>query len=201
MAGRGVCIPGDAAGAALVIPEAERVGDGEEQVSGRPPAASSPAARSPAGTPPAEGRARAGAGARADDARPGGPAELRWRLDATVDRAAIPALCARLGGALATAPDATTVVCDVSAVEEPTLVTVEALARLLLTARRLGHGFRLAGARPNLLVIFQLAGLTEILPGRPAGALASGLEEGREAEQREQAVGVQEVVDPGDLPV
>ena len=112
-------------------------------------------------------------------------------LGPVVARADIPALCARLAGRLRGRPRGGVVVCDVGDVVRPDVVTVEALARLRLTARR--HGWRLVveGAGPDLLGLVELLGLTAVLA--PGSA-----EAGRQAEEREQPGGVEEVVDRGD---
>jgi ABC-type transporter Mla MlaB component len=54
-------------------------------------------------------------------------------------------------------------VCDVARVE-PDAVTVDALARLQLAARRHGCRVLLRGASPELLELVELIGLTDILP-------------------------------------
>jgi hypothetical protein len=77
--------------------------------------------------------------------------------------------------------------CDVDAVESPDLGTVDALARMALTARRLGHRVELQRARPELRELLELAGL---------GSLA--VEVVRQAEQWEEALGVEEEDDPAD---
>jgi ABC-type transporter Mla MlaB component len=56
-------------------------------------------------------------------------------------------------------------VCEVDGVE-PDAVTVEALARLQLAARRLGCRVRLRGASRELLELVDLMGLTDVLPDR-----------------------------------
>lgn len=91
-------------------------------------------------------------------------------------------LCARL--ARLYDDGATAVVCDAGAVTAPDLAAVEALARLRLTAA--GRPFRVTGAGPALLALLHLVGLVELL-GEP--------------EEREPPGGVQEGVQPGDLPV
>jgi hypothetical protein len=109
-----------------------------------------------------------------------------FTVGAAVTRADIPGLCAGLAGLLRGRAGGV-VTCDVTAAR-PDVVTVEALARLHLTARR--HGWRLVvgGAGPDLLLLVRLIGL------------AGALEVGGQAEEREQAVGVEEVVDRGDPP-
>ncbi|MEV0412052.1 STAS domain-containing protein [Streptomyces sp. NPDC050448] len=91
-------------------------------------------------------------------------------------------LCARL--ARLYDAGATAVVCDAAAVTAPDLGTVEALARLRLTAR--GRPLRVTGAAPALRALLDLVGLGELLG---------------EAEEGEPAGGVQEGVEPGDLAV
>jgi len=49
--------------------------------------------------------------------------------------------------------------CDVAAVEDPDMGTVDALARMALTARRLGRRVELRRARPELRELLELAGL------------------------------------------
>jgi STAS domain len=78
--------------------------------------------------------------------------------------------------------------CDVASLDAPDLVAVEALARIELTARRLGSSLRLRGPSVELLELLALCGLP----------LAVVLEPEREAEHREEARGVQEERDPGD---
>ena len=91
-------------------------------------------------------------------------------------------VCARVaaggGGPLA---------CDAAAVEDPDLGTIDALARMALAARRLGHTVELVRVRPDLRELLDLAGL---------GALA--VEVGRQSEQREEPGGVEEEHDPAD---
>jgi hypothetical protein len=77
--------------------------------------------------------------------------------------------------------------CDVAAVEDPDFGTVDALARMALAARRLGRRVELWSARRDLLELLELAGL---------GTLA--VEVRRQAEEREEALGVEEEDDPAD---
>ncbi|CAM5558246.1 hypothetical protein SAVIM338S_04592 [Streptomyces avidinii] len=94
-------------------------------------------------------------------------------------------LCARVLALCRDGPGGV-VVCDVSAVAAPTLATVQALARAALTARRPGVPFRVTGAGPALRALLDLVGLVELL-GEP--------------EEREPPGGVEEGVEPDDLPV
>ena len=77
--------------------------------------------------------------------------------------AAVPALCTQLRSILAAAP--TTIVhCDVEDLTDPDLATIDGLARIQLTARRLGGSIRLCNARRELIELLQLAGLQEAVP-------------------------------------
>jgi ABC-type transporter Mla MlaB component len=142
----------------------------------------------------------------------------RLAVGAALTRADIPALCAGLAELLrGRAGDA--VICDVSGVTRPDAVTVEALARLRMTARRHGRRMVVAGAHPGLLDLVRLFGLADELALAGELALADELalagelplaggsaadggsaEAGRQPEQREQAGGVEEVVDGRDPP-
>ncbi len=79
-----------------------------------------------------------------------------------VDRADVPALCARVRLAL-DASDAGLVVCDVAALTDPDCVAVDALARLQLTVRRLGCRLRLRGVSPELQALLCFVGLGDDL--------------------------------------
>jgi STAS domain len=85
------------------------------------------------------------------------------------------------------------VLCDVGRIRNPDLGTVEALARLQLTARRLGRRMRFRGACGALRDLLALLGLESIV--RCSDRL---VEPGRQAEQREPPLGVQEEADPTD---
>lgn len=107
---------------------------------------------------------------------------------ADLTRADIAGLCADLVDRLRDGAAGDTVFCDVRAVIRPDVVTVEALARLRLTARRHRCAFVVDGARPRLRTLVDLLGLT------------GSLQLGGQAEQREQAGGVEKVVDARDPP-
>jgi ABC-type transporter Mla MlaB component len=119
-----------------------------------------------------------------------------FTLDGPVDRAEIPALCERLRTTLARGDDGP-VVFDIRSLQGPDAATVEALARLQLTALRSGRRIRLRNACGELQDLLALVGLVELLPVvEPAER--SRLEPLRQAEQREELGGVEEERDPGD---
>ena len=76
-------------------------------------------------------------------------------------RSDLPGLCDRVCAILSDAP-ADEALCDVRGVE-PDAVTVDALARLQLAARRRGCRVRLRNASPALLDLVTFMGLTEVL--------------------------------------
>ena len=119
-----------------------------------------------------------------------------FTLHGLVDRAEIPALCERLRTMLAR-DGAGPVVFDIRSLEGPDAATVEALARLQLTALRSGRRIRLRNACGELQDLLALVGLVELLPV-VGPAERSGLEPLRLAEQREQLRRVEEERDPGD---
>lgn len=79
---------------------------------------------------------------------------------------------------------------DVAGLEAPDVGTVDALARMALTARRLGRRLELRRARGDLGELLLLAGLS--------GAEGSAVEVVGQAEEREVARGVEEERDPGE---
>jgi ABC-type transporter Mla MlaB component len=109
-----------------------------------------------------------------------------------IARAEIPALCERVRASLEACHPGP-VDFDVGMMDSDA-VTVEVLARLQLTARRLGRRVRFKDAQSELQRLLCLSGLDEVLPCGPA----SGLEPRGQAEEGEQARGVQEERDPGD---
>jgi hypothetical protein len=85
------------------------------------------------------------------------------------------------------------VLCDVGGIRDPDLGTVEALARLQLTARRLGRRMRIQGACGPLRDLLSLIGLEDFVPcSDPL------IEPGWQAEEREPPLRVQEEADPAD---
>ena len=104
-------------------------------------------------------------------------------------------LCDRLR-ALVAASDAEVVVCDVRALAADAR-SVDALARLQLTARRLGRRIRLHRASRELDALLSFLGLAEAVGGarRADSVRARG-----QAEQRKQPLGVEEGVERDDAP-
>nr|WP_308294564.1 STAS domain-containing protein [Streptomyces sp. RKAG290] len=94
-----------------------------------------------------------------------------------VTRAGVPHLCSDLEAILATS-DATVVDCDVGGIVQPDLVSVEAIARLSLVARRSGgRQLRLLGTRPEFQHLLDLVGLGEVIEiaEAPSQAEAEGV--------------------------
>jgi anti-anti-sigma regulatory factor len=71
------------------------------------------------------------------------------------------------------------------------LATIDGLARLQLTARRLGRRVRLRDPSPALSELLDLFGLADVLRVEPR----------RQPEEREQPLGIEERVEMGDPPV
>ncbi|MFA9431051.1 STAS domain-containing protein [Egicoccus sp. AB-alg2] len=88
------------------------------------------------------------------------------RLPAAVGRAGTGALCARLREQLL-ATDVPVAVLDVAALAQPDVDTVDTLARVLLTARRIGRTVQLRHAAPRLLELLALCGLDDVLACEP----------------------------------
>ena len=86
------------------------------------------------------------------------------------------------------------VVCDAGGLAESDLRTVAVLARLQLTARRCGASIRIRNASPELHGLLWLAGLCRIV----GPCVPLGLEARRQAEEREEPLGIQEERDAGD---
>jgi hypothetical protein len=97
------------------------------------------------------------------------------------------------GGPVLLDDDPGWVVCDVSDVA-PDVAAVDALARLQLTARRLGLDVGLRNASPELLELISLVGLCDVL----AVCAGSRIEPGGQTEEGEQSLGVEEEADPAD---
>lgn len=86
---------------------------------------------------------------------------LAFRIRGPIDRDDLSGLCARVCALLAEHEPAAAV-CDVCGVE-PDAVTVDALARLQLAARRHGCVVVLANVSPALAALVELMGLRDVL--------------------------------------
>ena len=108
------------------------------------------------------------------------PVVRRWRpgpggtvlvMSGPVARDAIPAMCER-ALRLLLGCDAGPVTCDVGRLAEPDATTIDALARLQLTARRIGRRVELRSAceeLEDLLTLTGLLGVLEVADGRIIG--------------------------------
>ena len=117
-------------------------------------------------------------------------------LAGPIDREQVRAICERVRRFLEES-GADSLVCDVGAVYEPDLITVEVLTRIQLTANRLGLTVRLGRPGRRLQDLLVLVGLDEVigLPQR-SGLILEG-----ESEKREEPFRVEEEVKPGDAAV
>jgi ABC-type transporter Mla MlaB component len=106
----------------------------------------------------------------------------RLVLGGPIARDDIPALCEQVR-VLVERCEADPVPCDVAGIDQPDALTVDALARLQLTALRLGRRLGFWDACGELLALVEFLGLGDVLPC----AEASGLEPRRQPEEREQA--------------
>ncbi len=125
--------------------------------------------------------------------RPMEPSIFALAIDGPIDRADIPDMCDRFRQMVELAcPER--IVCNVAALRAPDAAVVDALARLQLTARRLGLQMLLIETPSELEALLSLMGLRAVLPlSRP-----SGVEPRREPEHREEDRRIQEKRDPGD---
>jgi ABC-type transporter Mla MlaB component len=91
------------------------------------------------------------------------PHIVAFRVTRPIERSDLPGLCERVC-ALFEANRGAVVLCDVHGVE-PDAVTVDALARLQLAARRHGCRVRLRRASNDLLDLVAFMGLSDVFPG------------------------------------
>lgn len=91
-----------------------------------------------------------------------GPHEVAFAIRGPIARADLPGLCDRVCGLLRERGPGV-VLCDVQGVEADA-VTVDALARLQLAARRLRCRVRLCNASASLRELVGFMGLTDVLP-------------------------------------
>src|SRR5215210_3435755 len=123
---------------------------------------------------------------------PSGPRSIVLDVRSAIAGAGVPALCERVRVLLA-AGVVEVITCEVGGLMQPEPGSLDALARLQLTARRLGRSIRLRHPRPELR---DLLGVTGLCTELPCGA-GLRLEPQSQTESREQ-VRVDEEVDPGD---
>jgi ABC-type transporter Mla MlaB component len=117
------------------------------------------------------------------------PGAIVLTISGALARADIPALCERLRTVLLDRDHQTdAVICDLAGIERVDAVTIDALARLQLTARRLGRRLLLRNASADVQTLLALMGLAGVVP----------LEPQRQVEQREQLCGIEEERDPAD---
>lgn len=90
-------------------------------------------------------------------------AERVWVVESDIDREAIPELCERFAVFVAGSDDEV-IVCDVGAIAFPDAACLSALARMQLTARRLGRRIQLHRAQRSLIELILLSGLGGVLP-------------------------------------
>lgn len=100
-------------------------------------------------------------------------------------------LCAELRARLEAIGRPCTVTCDVEAIGRPDVSTIDALARLTLTARQCGSDVAVVGANAALDELVALVGLSRVIR-------LGSVEPWRQAEEREERLGVEEERDPGD---
>lgn len=127
---------------------------------------------------------------------PSDPSTVAFDIRGRIARTDIAAICERARILLETA-GAQTLDCDVAALIAPDAVAVDALARLQLTALRLGRQVRIDNASEELRELVAFMGLGAVMPLDPG----SGLDAGRQTEHREEPGGVEEEADPADPPV
>jgi ABC-type transporter Mla MlaB component len=89
------------------------------------------------------------------------PSTLRFAIYGPIERDDLPGLCDRVCRLLEATP-AAVAVCDVDGVD-PDAVTVDALARLQLAARRRSCRITLCGASIELRELVEMMGLRDVL--------------------------------------
>src|SRR4051794_14448072 len=115
------------------------------------------------------------------------PSSIVLVFGGPVTRDDLPGLCDNVC-ALLQASDAELILCDVGAVVDPDVAAVEALARLRIATRRLGRRMRVRNASPDFEALLAFMGLGDALPLRAE----LRLEVGRQPEEREERLGVEE---------
>ena len=121
------------------------------------------------------------------------PGVVVLRVYGSLDPEGVPNLCRRVC-ALLDKTDATTVLCDVGGMRDQDAVAVDALARLQLVLRRTGRTLWLRKPSRHLRELLTVTGLADVLRVPPRLCLDAG----RESEQGEQGLSIEEENDPGD---
>jgi hypothetical protein len=93
------------------------------------------------------------------------PGTIAFAVRGPIAQSDLPGLCERVCTLFETSGGAV-VLCDVRGVDADA-VTVDALARLQLAARRHGCRVRLGNASGDLVELVAFMGLTDVLPDRP----------------------------------
>jgi len=91
------------------------------------------------------------------------PHAIAFAIRGPISRADLPGLCERVCGVLEQSGQTGIALCDVRGID-PDCVTVDALARLQLAARRHGCQVRLRHASTELLELVAFMGLHDVLP-------------------------------------
>jgi ABC-type transporter Mla MlaB component len=98
---------------------------------------------------------------------PSGTTTVEFVVDGPIIPADIPGLCSRVRALMDAGGNVGLVICDVRTVIQPDGVTIDALARLQLAARRRGCRVVLRHACAELQELLALAGLSDVVPLGP----------------------------------
>lgn len=101
----------------------------------------------------------------------GAPSAVAMVVGGPITPADVAGLCARVR-ALLRNHDAELLLCDVGALTEPDVGTVEALVRLQLTALRLGGRLRLCRVPGELRDLLEITGFSDVVPRVGSATLA-----------------------------
>jgi hypothetical protein len=96
------------------------------------------------------------------------PSTIVLMMSGPIAHGAVPILCDRIR-VLLEGSDATLLICDMGALLKPDAVTIDLLARLQLTAKRLGRQALVLDACGELQDLLALTGLSDVVP--PCGEL------------------------------
>ncbi len=112
-----------------------------------------------------------------------GPCTIVLAVGGPLGRTDVPALCACVRDLLEVS-GADVVVCDVRGLDDGDALAIDLLARLQLTARRLGARMDVCHASERMVSLLAFTGLAE--------ACGLSVERERQPEQREERLGVEE---------